>query len=245
MGLKEYAEMEPIRLIVADDHALIRVGFRTLLQSIPGFELVGEASDGKEALELVERLRPHVLLTDIAMPNMNGLTLAQHVTRDFPDVKVIIVSMHSNEEFVGQAIRAGAVGYLLKDADSVELQFAINSVVRGESYLTPAVSKQMMTSYIQLLDEGQSSVPDPLTPRQREILRLIAEGQSTKSIARILEISAKTVETHRAQIMERLSIHDIPGLVRHAMRIGLVPPEKSTAPFTDAFPWEREQTEQG
>lgn len=227
--------MEPIRLIVADDHALIRVGFRTLLQSIPGFELVGEASDGAEALELVGKLRPDVLLTDIAMPNMNGLTLAQQVTRDYPEVKVIIVSMHSNEEFVGQAIRAGAVGYLLKDADSGELQFAINSVIRGESYLTPAVSKQMMSSYIQLLDEGQSSVADPLTPRQREILRLIAQGLSTKAIARSLEISAKTVKTHRAQIMERLAIHDIPGLVRYAMRIGLVPPEKSQVSVSDSI----------
>jgi DNA-binding NarL/FixJ family response regulator len=229
--------MEPIRLIVADDHALIRAGFRSLLQSIPSIEVVGEASDGREALELVAKLRPEVLLTDIAMPHMNGLVLAERVTKEFPEVRVIIVSMHANEEFVGQAVRAGAKGYLLKDADSAELQFAINSVVRGESYLTPAVSKQMMTSYMQLIGEGRSAATDPLTPRQREILRLIAEGQTTKGIARVLEISAKTVETHRAQIMERLDIHDIPGLVRHAMRNGLVPPEKSNVPPKDSgFP---------
>ena len=225
--------MDPIRLIIADDHALIRAGIRSLLQSIPGFEVVGEASDGREALELVAKLRPHVLLTDIAMPHMNGLVVAERVVKEFPEVRVIIVSMHANEEFVGQAVRAGAAGYLLKDADSAELQFGINSVVRGESYLTPAVSKQMMTSYMQLIGEGQSAVTDPLTPRQREILQLIAEGQSTKGIARLLEISVKTVETHRAQIMDRLDIHDIPGLVRHAMRSGLVPPEKSQFPGTD------------
>ena len=228
--------MEPIRLIVADDHALIRAGFRSLLQSLPHLEVVGEASDGREALELVAKLRPHILLTDIAMPHINGLIVAERVVKEFPDVRVIIVSMHANEEFVGQAVRAGAAGYLLKDADSAELQFAINSVMRGESYLTPAVSKQMMTSYMQLMGEGQSVAADPLTPRQREILRLIAEGQTTKGIARSLEISTKTVESHRAQIMDRLGIHDIPGLVRHAMRNGLIPTEKSRFPSSDQGP---------
>ncbi|WP_010584645.1 response regulator [Schlesneria paludicola] len=237
--------MTSIRLIVADDHALIRAGFRSILQSVPEFEVVGEASDGFQALELVARLRPHVLLTDIAMPNMNGLTVAERVFKEFPEVRVIIVSMHANEEFVGQAVRSGAAGYLLKDADAAELQFAINSVIRGESYLTPAVSKQMMSSYMQLMGETQSTAAaaDPLTPRQREILRLITEGQTTKGIARILEISAKTVETHRSQIMDRLGIHDIPGLVRYAMRRGLVPGEKGEIPSKDAGPLERPPTE--
>ena len=235
--------MSPIRLIVADDHALIRAGFRSILQSVPEFEVVGEASDGFQALELVARLRPHVLLTDIAMPNMNGLVVAERVVKEFPEVRVIIVSMHANEEFVGQAVRSGAAGYLLKDADAAELQFAINSVIRGETYLTPAVSKQMMSSYMQLLGDSHSTVADPLTPRQREILRLITEGQTTKGIARVLEISAKTVETHRSQIMDRLGIHDIPGLVRYAMRRGLVPGEKGEVPPRDPGPPERSLTE--
>jgi len=225
---EEDKAMEPIRLLVADDHALIRAGIRSLLQGIPEFEIVGEASDGLEAIERVAALRPHVLLTDIAMPRLNGLMVAERVANEFPDVRVIILSMHANEEFVGQAVRAGAAGYLLKDADSTELELAIKAVVRGESYLTPAVSKQAMASYMELIGEPRPKVApaDPLTPRQREILRLIAEGQTTKGIANTLKISAKTVETHRAQIIERLDIHDIPGLVRYAMRTGLVPPEK-------------------
>jgi DNA-binding NarL/FixJ family response regulator len=147
------------------------------------------------------------------------------MAEEYPDVRVIIVSMHANEEFVGQAVKARAAGYLLKDADATELEFAIRAVVRGESYLTPAVSKQVMASYVQLIDKDKPAANSPLTPRQREILRMIADGKTTKGIARQLEISAKTVETHRAQIMDRLNIHDIPGLVRYAMRAGLVPPE--------------------
>jgi len=218
--------MEPIRLVVADDHALIRAGIRSLLQSIPDFDVVGEASDGREALNLVAELRPNVLLTDIAMPNLNGLVVTQKVASEFPEVRVIIVSMHDNEEFVGQAVRAGAAGYLLKDADANELESAIKAVVRGDSFLMPSVSKQIMVSYMQLIGEEEPLGTNPLTPRQREILRMIAEGKTTKGIARTLEISVKTVETHRAQIMERLGIHDIPGLVRYAMRTGLIPPEK-------------------
>lgn len=225
--------MVSIRLVVVDDHSLIRAGIRSLIESVPGYEVVGEACDGREALEVVAKLRPNVLLTDIAMPNMNGLVLTEQVVKQFPEVRVIIVSMYATEEFVGQAVRAGAAGYLLKDVDSAEIQFAINSVMQGESYLTPEVSKKVMTSYIQLIESRQQQNTDPLTPRQREILRLIAEGQSTKTVARTLEISTKTVETHRSQIMERLSIHDIPGLVRYAMRTGLVPAEKEVLPTID------------
>lgn len=215
--------MSPIRVLIADDHALLRAGVRALLLTIPNVEVVGEANDGRDALERVAALKPDLLLMDIAMPNMNGLAAAERVTTTFPEVRVIILSMHANEELVGQAIRAGAAGYLLKNADSAELEFAIKAVIAGETYLTPAVSKQMMASYRQLVTGTQPAGPTPLTVRQTEILQLIAEGHSTKEISGALKISVKTVETHRSQLMDRLDIHDIPGLVRYALKIGLVP----------------------
>ena len=217
--------MNPIRVLLADDHPVVRLGIRTMLQNLEGIEIVGEASDGREAIDLTKTHQPQVLLTDIAMPEMNGLETAARVAKDFPNVRVIILSVHATEEYVWQALRAGAAGYLLKDADKPELEFAIKSVADGKTYLTPAVSKQVVENYLQRLGGGTGSV-DVLTPRQREILRLIAEGKTTKEIAGMLEISVKTVETHRAQLMDRLEIHDIPGLVRYAMRLGLVPLEK-------------------
>lgn len=214
--------MAPIRVLIADDHALLRAGVRALLLAIPNIEVVGEANDGRDALDLVATLKPDLLLMDIAMPNMNGLAAAEHVTTSFPDVRIIILSMHAKEELVGQAIRAGASGYLLKNADSAELEFAIKAVMGGETYLTPAVSKQMMSTYRQLLTGNPSARSTPLTARQTEILQLIAEGHSTKEISAALKISVKTVETHRSQLMDRLEIYDIPGLVRYALKIGLV-----------------------
>jgi DNA-binding NarL/FixJ family response regulator len=214
--------MSTIRILIADDHALLRAGVRSLLQAIPDFEVVGEASDGREALHLVETLRPHVLLMDISMPNMNGLMAAQKISVEFPDVHIIILSMHTNDEFVGQAIQNGVAGYLLKNAEAAELEFAVKAVAGGETYLTPSVSKRMMGEYVDLLNGKPAAKGNLLTPRQTEILQLIAEGRSTKEIAGDLQISVKTVETHRAQLMDRLDIHDIPGLVRYAMRTGLV-----------------------
>ena len=217
--------MPPVRILIVDDHALLRAGLRSLLQGIPWVEVVGEASDGREALELVASLHPDLLLMDIAMPNMNGLMATERICSGFPDVRVIILSMHSAEEFVGQAVRAGAAGYLLKNAESMELELAIKVVAGGGSYLTPAVSQQVMSSYMQLVGGGLPLPVKSVTPRQKEILQLIAEGNSTKQIAQSLKISVKTVETHRTQLMERLDIHDIPGLVRYAMRTGLIAPE--------------------
>lgn len=214
--------MAAIRILIADDHALLRAGVRALLLTIPNVEVVAEANDGRDALELVAAFKPDLLLMDIAMPNMNGLAAAERVTASFPEVRIIFLSMHANEELVGQAIRAGASGYLLKNADSAELEFAIKAVLSGETYLTPAVSKQMMSSYRQMLTGDQATRSTPLTARQTEILQLIAEGHSTKEISGALKISVKTVETHRSQLMDRLDIHDIPGLVRYALRIGLV-----------------------
>lgn len=213
--------MDRIRVVIADDHALLRAGIRALLENLGDVEIVAEAGDGREALALVAAHRPDVILSDISMPVLNGLEVAERVGRDFPDVKVIILSMHSSEEYVCQALRAGASGYLLKDADTAELKLAIQAVARGETYLSPAVSKHVIAEYVRRTGD-HAGVSDLLTPRQREILRLIAIGQSTKMIARTLGISVKTVETHRAQLMERLDIHDVPGLVRYAIRSGLI-----------------------
>jgi DNA-binding NarL/FixJ family response regulator len=213
--------MASIRVLIADDHTLLRAGIRALIEYMPDAEVVAEAGNGREALALVEAHHPDVLLTDIAMPGMSGLELAARVNRDFPDVKIIILSVYSDEEYVCQALRAGASGYLLKDSDTAELGLAIQAVVRGESYLSPAVSKHVISDYVRRT-RGETRPVDVLTPRQREILRLIAIGQTTKAIARTLGISVKTVETHRAQLMERLDIRDVAGLVRYAIRTGMI-----------------------
>ena len=215
--------MTPLRILLADDHTLVRAGIRALLAQMPDIEVVGEAGDGREALALVKALLPDVLLMDIAMTGMSGLEAAAQAKKECPGVKVIILSMHANEEYVMQALLVGAVGYLLKDAASVELELALKAAVAGQTYLSPAISRQVIENYVTRV--GGIVPPDPLTARQREILQLVAEGRSTKEIAFALEISVKTVETHRAQIMERLDIHDVPGLVKYAIRTGLIPPE--------------------
>lgn len=220
--------MSPIRVILADDHALVRGGIRALLNTLPDVEVIAEANDGREALSLIEIHQPDIVLMDIAMSGMNGLEATLHAARDFPNVRVIILSMHTNEEYVLQALKAGAAGYLLKDAGTSELELAIKAVARGETYLSPPVSKHVISEYIRRVssssEEEETSGPslDKLTLRQREILQLIAEGHTTQDIAHVLNLSVKTVETHRAQLMERLDIHDIAGLVRFAIRSGIV-----------------------
>ena len=209
------------RVLLADDHALVRVGIRSLLSTIAGFDVVGEAGTGHEALELADKLRPHVVLMDIAMPGINGLDATARLVERHPEVRVIILSMHASEEYALQALRAGAAGYLLKDADLLELERAIVAVARGETYLSPAISKHVIADYKRRVAEQPEPI-DRLTPRQREVLRLIAEGLSTKEIAFKLGLSVKTVETHRTQIMNRLQIRDVAGLVRYAIRAGLV-----------------------
>ncbi len=213
--------MKSIRMLLADDHTLVRAGIRSLIQSIPGIQVVAEAGDGREALTLIEAHQPDVALLDIAMPGLNGLEVAAQVADNFPYVRVMILSMHATEEYVLRALRAGAAGYLLKDADTSELELAIKAVTRGETYLSPAVSKHV-TEYVRRVGEEAHSTLDRLTPRQREVLQLVAEGHTTQEIARIMGLSVKTVETHRTQLMERLNIHDIAGLVRYAVREGLV-----------------------
>jgi DNA-binding NarL/FixJ family response regulator len=212
-----------IRVLLADDHALVRAGIRSLLNAMAEVQVVGEASSGEEALELAGRQLPDVVLMDIAMRGITGLEAAAAMRERLPQVRVVILSMHSGEEYVLQALRAGAAGYLLKDAATGELELALRSVMRGESWLSPAVSRQVVEGYVQRT--GGESAPEVLTARQREVLRLVAGGKSTKEIAFLLNLSVKTVETHRAQIMDRLGIRDVAGLVRYALRTGLVPPD--------------------
>jgi DNA-binding NarL/FixJ family response regulator len=212
-----------IRVLLADDHSLVRAGIRSLLGAMADVQVVAEASSGEEALELAAREQPDVVLMDIAMKGITGLDAAARMRDQHPGVRVVILSMHSGEEYVLQALRAGAAGYLLKDAATGELELALRSVMRGESWLSPAVSRQVVEGYVQRA--GAEAPPDVLTARQREVLRLVAGGKSTKEIAFFLNLSVKTVETHRAQIMERLGIRDVPGLVRYALRTGLVPPD--------------------
>jgi DNA-binding NarL/FixJ family response regulator len=213
--------MTRVRVLLADDHTLVRAGLIKLLESMPDISVVGEAGDGLALLKLAEQLQPQLVLMDIAMPGLNGIEATARLARSCPNIRVLILSMHQNEEYVRQALRHGASAYLLKDAAPMELEQAIAAVLRGEIYLSPAVSSGVVSDYVQRLRSDEPA-PSPLTPRQREVLQLIAEGQSTKEIARRLELSVKTVDTHRSQLMKQLDIHEVTGLVRYAMRAGLV-----------------------
>jgi len=217
--------MNPIRIVLADDHALVRAGIRTLCESFDGVTVVAEAVDGNQALEMVKAHDPDLVLMDIAMKTLNGIDATARIKRKFPRTRVIILSMHTAEDYVQHALKAGASGYLLKDAAVPELETAITAVMRGEVYLSPQISRLMVRSYMQHAG-GVEGPLGLLTPRQREILQLIAEGHTTKDIGFRLNLSVKTVETHRAQIMERLDIHDVAGLVRFAIRVGLVSSDK-------------------
>ncbi|MDE1967755.1 MAG: response regulator transcription factor [Alphaproteobacteria bacterium] len=215
----------PIRIVLCDDHLLIRASLKSLIGEFPGIEVVGEASDGREALEHAGKLQPNVVLMDIAMPGLNGLEATRRLVKDYPQVRVVMLSMHADESHVLQALRAGASGYVLKGSAPRELEMAIEAVARGEIFLSPAISKHVIDVYLNRA-EGEINSLDLLTPRQREILQLIAEGKSSKQIAQLLEASVKTIESHRASLMERLDIHDVAGLVRYAIRHGLVSSEK-------------------
>jgi DNA-binding NarL/FixJ family response regulator len=213
-----------MKVLLADDHALLRKGIRAVLASLPGIEVVAESADGREALSLIESLRPDLAVVDITIPGLNGLEVAVRARSVSPGTKVLILSMHAGEAYVAQALRAGVAGYLLKDAADDDLPMAIKAVSRGDVYLSPRISRQVVERYVQ----SSATQPDPLaglTTRQREILQLVAEGKSSKEIAVLLDLSVKTVESHRGQIMERLGVHDVTGLVRFAIRVGLVSPE--------------------
>jgi DNA-binding NarL/FixJ family response regulator len=213
--------MARIRVLLADDHTLFRAGTRALLQTLEDIGIVAEAADGREALRLIAVHRPDVVLMDIMMPNLNGLDAAARVGRAFPGTRVVILSMNADEDSVLKALRSGAAGYLVKTADPAELELAIRAVARGERFLSSAVSEHVVSACLKRVDTEQTSL-ERLTPRQREVVQLIAEGHTTKAIAAKLDISVKTAEAYRSELMKALDIHDIASLTRYAIRAGLV-----------------------
>jgi DNA-binding NarL/FixJ family response regulator len=221
--------IKPVRVILADDHTLVRAGIRALLEKLPEVKVLGEASNGREALELVKTHKPDVVLMDITMPGLNGLEAAARMAKEFPAVRVIILSMHNNEEYYWRALKAGAAGYLLKKAATAELAVALQRVIHGEIYLSQEISTRLLKKFPLGEIADRKSPFEQLTGRQREVLQLIAEGQNTKEIAEILKVSPKTVEYHRMKLMTGLNVHDVPGLVRFALRVGLIPEEKLAA----------------
>ena len=212
----------PVKVILADDHALVRAGIRSLLERLPDVEVVAEAGNGREAMALTAEHKPTVVVMDITMPDLNGLDATARIVSEHPGTRVLIFSMHTSEDFVLRALHAGAAGYLLKDAAASDLAAAMQAVLRGETYLSPTITREVLARYRQKLQDPRADLTKSLTPRMREILQLIAEGRSTKEIAFLLNLSVKTIETHRMHLMARLDIHEVTGLVRYAVRHGLI-----------------------
>ena len=208
-----------IRILLADDHVMVRQGLRVLLEQA-GMSVIGEASDGQEALRLAHEHTPDVAVLDLAMPSLNGLETARRLRETLPQTKIVLLTMHTEDPYVLEAIQAGAVGYVLKTQAMLDLVQAIQNVLQGEIYLSPRISRALVTAYLTRSDLP----PDPLTSREREVLQLIAEGETTKEIAWRLKLSAKTVESHRIRLMRKLDIHETATLVRYAIRRGLTRP---------------------
>jgi DNA-binding NarL/FixJ family response regulator len=214
--------MSQIRVLLADDHALVLAGIRALVEELGNTKIVAEASNGREAVALAKLHKPDLVIMDISMRELNGIEATAQIRIDVPSARVLILSMHTTEDFVRRAIKAGASGYLVKDSAPVDLKLAIAAVLRDEIYLSPRVSRHVVSGFLHgEPSQGESSM-EALTARQREILQMIAEGKSTKKIAHELNVSVKTDETHRAALMERLDLHDIAGLVLYAVRHGLI-----------------------
>ncbi|HEV8437718.1 MAG TPA: response regulator transcription factor [Methylomirabilota bacterium] len=209
----------PVRILLADDHQLVRDGLKALLER-EQFHVVGEASDGHDAIRKAAALRPDVVVLDLAMPQLNGLDAAHEIGRASPSTKVIALTEHTEDPYVIAALRAGIKGYVLKSQAAVDLVLAIREVARGMTYLSPGISRVVVEAYLAKTDLP----PDPLTVREREVLQLVAESRTTKEIAQLLSISVKTADSHRTRIMRKLNIHETAGLVRHAVRLGLIQP---------------------
>jgi DNA-binding NarL/FixJ family response regulator len=214
---------KPYRIVIAEDHTILREGLRSLLSSSPDFEIVGEAEDGRDAIRCVEKLKPHLVLMDLSMPKMDGLDAITEINNQSPDTKVLVLTVHKAEEYVFASLKAGADGYLLKDATHAELMLAIESILAGKPYISPGVSEKLVAGYL----EGRKPVKsesswDSLTRRERQVLKLIAEGYKNKEIAGYLYLSVKTVEKHRANLMKKLDLHNASALTAFAMEKGLI-----------------------
>ena len=213
--------MADVRILLADDHAMLRDGVRMVLEAHPGFEVVGTADNGVEAVALAQALQPDIAVLDVAMPELNGLDATREIRACCPGTEVVILSMHEGEDYLREALRAGAAGYVLKRAAAKELVGAIQAVQRGESYLDPALTRTLISDYVRKVDRADTSA-DALTERELEVLTLVAEGMTNRQIALKLNISIKTVQSHRANLMDKLDLHDRTELVRYAIRRGLI-----------------------
>jgi len=215
--------MKKIRVLLADDHTLMRRGLRLIVEQQPDIVVVGEAEDGRQAAALSASVKPDVAVLDIGMPNLNGIEAARQITDGESGAAVVILSMHADETYILRALKAGARGYLLKDSAESDLVRAIRSVAEGKSFFSPAVSKVLLEDYVKKLQRtGSEDSYDLLTPREREILQLVAEGKSNKEVANLLHLSVYTVETHRANIMEKLKLKSVPELILYAVRKGII-----------------------
>ena len=210
--------MERIRVLLADDHAILRDGIRALLTDHPDIVVIGEAEDGHWAVHLAHELHPDVVLMDIGMPRLNGLEATRQIKHDRPEVAILILTMHDNEEYLRQVLAAGASGYVLKRAAASELVAAIRAVHRGEAALSPAVARMLIEDYLKSEDGRIAATPSDLTPREREVLQLIAEGHTSKQIAELLCLSVKTVQAHRTSLMQKLDLHDRGDLIKYAIQ---------------------------
>jgi DNA-binding NarL/FixJ family response regulator len=210
--------MHKVRILLADDHTILRDGIRALLEDEPDMLVIGEAEDGRTAVKMACQLKPDLVLMDIAMPLLNGLEATRQIKRECPQVNVLILTMHENEEYIRQVLASGAMGYILKDAAARELLEAIHAVQRGEAVLSPAITRLVIENYLRWGDLQNEDNPHGLTPREREVLQLIAEGYSTRQIAEILSISVKTVQAHRTNLMSKLDLHDRADLIKYAIQ---------------------------